>query len=52
LSESSDQPNVEPDQIHLVLKFDELATIVTALRTVGLHRFGERLDAILRRAAP
>jgi hypothetical protein len=45
---SSDEPNVVSGQIHLVLDPDELATIVTALRAIELHRFAERLDTILR----
>jgi hypothetical protein len=49
---SSDQPNVVPDQIHLALNLDELATIVMALRASGLHGFADRLDAVLRQAAP
>jgi len=37
--DSSDQPNVVPDQIHLVLTPSEIATIVTALRVIELHGF-------------
>jgi hypothetical protein len=49
---SPDQPNVVSDQVHLVLSFDELATIVTALRACGLDGFAERLDAVRRQVAP
>jgi hypothetical protein len=51
-SPSSDQSNVESDQVHLVLKLEELATIVTAVRAIGLDGFAERLDAILRQIKP
>jgi hypothetical protein len=49
---SPNQPNVLPDQVHLVLNFDELATIVTALHACGLHAFAERLDIVRRQIAP
>ncbi len=49
---SSDQPNVVPGQIHLVLNPDELATIVMALRAIELHGFAQRLDTVLRQVAP
>jgi hypothetical protein len=35
-----------------VLKVEELATIVTALRAIVLDGFAERLDAILRQIKP
>ena len=47
-----DQPNVVPDQAHLVLSADELATIVTALHICGIHTFAERLDVFRRQVAP
>jgi extradiol dioxygenase family protein len=46
--DSSDQPNVVPRHIHLVLNLDEFATIVMALRAIELHGFADRLDTMLR----
>jgi hypothetical protein len=51
LPHSSDQSNDAADQVQLMLKPHELATIVLAVRAIGLHGFAERLEAILRRAA-
>jgi hypothetical protein len=41
-------PNVEPDQFHLVLSHDELAAIVTALRSSDRPELADRLDKVLR----
>jgi hypothetical protein len=41
-------PNVEPDQFHLVFSHDELAAIVTALRSSDRPELAERLDKVLR----
>jgi hypothetical protein len=49
---TSGQFNVDPDQVHLVLTRDELATIVTALRGAGLHGFADRLEAVSRLSNP
>jgi hypothetical protein len=48
----SDQPDGGRDEIHLVLNHHELASIIMALRAIELHGFAERLDAVLREAAP
>jgi hypothetical protein len=40
--------NVEPDQFHLVLSHDELAAIVTALRSSDRPELADRLDKVLR----
>ena len=45
---AAETPNVRPDRVHLMLKPDELATIVIALRAIGLHGFADRLDKVLR----
>ena len=37
--------NVVPDEVHLVVTRDELATIVATLRDRGLHGLADRLDA-------
>jgi hypothetical protein len=52
LPHSTDQSNDAAEQVQLMLKPHELATIVLAVRAIGLHGFAERLEAILRRAAP
>jgi hypothetical protein len=50
LADSSDQSNGSAEQVQLVLRPAELATIVLAVRAIGLHGFAARLEAILRRA--
>ena len=43
---------VLPDQVHLMVTRDELATLVSALRSRGLHGFADRLEALLHRHPP
>jgi hypothetical protein len=50
LADSSAQSNDSAEQVQLVLRPAELATIVLAVRAIGLHGFAARLEAILRRA--
>ena len=42
-------PNVDPDQVHLIVSRLELDIIIDALRSVGNQEFAERFEAILRR---
>jgi hypothetical protein len=46
-SESSDKPNVAPNQVHLVLTRSELALVVSGLRQYGRLPLVERLEQIL-----
>jgi hypothetical protein len=48
VTSSGQDPNVVPDQIHLMLSRDELTTIVMALRALEFHGFADRLDTMLR----
>ncbi len=45
-------PNVVPDEVHVVLRPAELATIVYALRIVGIVELTDRLEAISRSLEP
>jgi hypothetical protein len=45
LSDSSDQSNDAAEQVQLCLKPNELATIILAVRAIGLPGFAERLEA-------
>jgi hypothetical protein len=45
-------PNVVPDEVHVVLSPAELATIVYALRIAGIVELTDRLDAISRSLEP
>ena len=49
------QPNVDPDQVHLVVTTTELDILADALRSVGNVEFADRLETVLRQlgqAAP
>jgi hypothetical protein len=52
LSHCSNQSIDAAEQVKLMLRTDELATLVLAVRAIGLPGFAERLEAILRQAAP
>jgi hypothetical protein len=43
--------NVEPEQFHLVLRLDELAVTIAALRFVDQLELAERLDSIRRQVS-
>ena len=46
--DSEPRPNVDPDQVHLVVTLTELDILVDALRSVGNIDFADRLEHILR----
>jgi hypothetical protein len=46
-SDSLDEPNVAPNQVHLVLTRNELALVVSGLRQYGKLPLVERLEQIL-----
>jgi hypothetical protein len=41
------RPNVEPDQLHLVVTLTELNDVVDALLSVGNNKLAERFEAVL-----
>ncbi len=51
-SDSSNQSNVAPDQVQLVLTRSELALVVSGLRQYGKLPLVERLEQILGQLAP
>ncbi len=46
-SDSSNEPNVTPDQVHLVLTRNELALVLSGLRQYGRLPLVERLEQLL-----
>ncbi len=45
---AAETPNVDPDQVHLVLSADELGVIVSALRSSDRPELADRLNKVLR----
>jgi len=50
VASSEQELNIVSDQVHLVLKREELETIVIALRAIALYGFADRIDVILRQS--